>query len=172
MSVTLSTLLWKLSSTFSMCGTLVPYPTDISRSLIAVCHEFAFPIGYSTNKHWELTSSPTSIESYSKDLATHLSALCEVAQLLVQNTMLTIVSSSIPVAQILARTPLATLYSPTMLFDLMHPKNVSTNCPTNSLDLGKPSRPSKALCTSSNIAQHQIGKRRNMHQIYLLIQWS
>ncbi len=62
-----------------------PIPsTDISRSLVAVGHEFAFPIDYSSNKHWELTSSPISVESYSKDLATYLSALCKVAQLLVQ----------------------------------------------------------------------------------------
>jgi hypothetical protein len=43
-----------------------PFPgTDISQSLVAVGHEFAFPIDYSTNKHWELTSSPLSMESYS-----------------------------------------------------------------------------------------------------------
>jgi hypothetical protein len=57
---------------------------DISRSLVAIGREFAFPINYSTNKHWELTSSPSSVESYSQDLAIPLSALCEVAQLLVQ----------------------------------------------------------------------------------------
>jgi hypothetical protein len=62
-----------------------PIPgTDISRSLVAVSCEFAFPIDYSTNKHWELKSSPTSVESYSRDLATLLSVLREVAQLLVQ----------------------------------------------------------------------------------------
>jgi hypothetical protein len=62
-----------------------PIPgTDISPSLVAVEREFAFPIDYSTNKHWELTSSPISVESYSKDLATRLSALCKVTQLLVQ----------------------------------------------------------------------------------------
>jgi hypothetical protein len=61
-----------------------PIPgTDISRSLVAVGREFAFPIDYSTNKHWELTSSPSSVESYSKDLAICLAALREVAQLLV-----------------------------------------------------------------------------------------
>ena len=61
-----------------------PIPgTDISRSLVAVGREFAFPIDYSTNKHWELTSSPTSVESYSRDLATRLSALREVTHLLV-----------------------------------------------------------------------------------------
>jgi hypothetical protein len=58
--------------------------TDISRSLIAIGREFAFPINYSTNKHWKLTSFPYSVESFSKDLAVHSSALHEVAQLLVQ----------------------------------------------------------------------------------------
>ncbi len=62
-----------------------PIPgTDISWSLVAVGREFAFPIDYSTNKHWELTSSPISVESYSMDLAACLSALCKVTQLLVQ----------------------------------------------------------------------------------------
>ncbi len=89
-----------------------------------------------------------------------------------RNTTLTIMSSSIPVIWILARTPLATLYLPAVPFGLMHPKNVSTNCPTNSLDLGKSSWPSKALCMSLNIAPHQIGRRKNMHQIYLHIKWS
>ncbi len=58
--------------------------TDISQSLVAVGCEFAFPINYFTNKHWELTSSPISVESYPKDLATCLSALRKVAQLLIQ----------------------------------------------------------------------------------------
>ncbi len=57
---------------------------DISRSLIAIGYKFTFPIDYSTNKHWELTFSPSSMESYLKDLAIRLSALYEVAQLLVQ----------------------------------------------------------------------------------------
>jgi hypothetical protein len=62
-----------------------PIPgTDIFQSLVAVGREFDFPINYSTNKHWELTSPPSSMESYSQDLATRLSAPCEVAQLLVQ----------------------------------------------------------------------------------------
>jgi hypothetical protein len=67
-----------------MHGIHCPIPgTNISRSLVAVGREFAFPIDYSTNKHWELTSSPSSVESYSKDLAIRLKALCEVAQLLI-----------------------------------------------------------------------------------------
>ena len=58
--------------------------TDISRSLVAVGREFACPIDYSSGKHWDLTSSPTTVVSYSKDLATRLSACQEVAKLLVE----------------------------------------------------------------------------------------
>ncbi len=61
-----------------------PVPgTDISRSLVAVGREFAFPINFSTGKHWQLTSSPATVESYSKQLATRLSACREIAELLV-----------------------------------------------------------------------------------------
>ncbi len=45
--------------------------------------EFAFPINYSAGKHWQLTSSPSTVESYSKDLATRLGACREIAELLV-----------------------------------------------------------------------------------------
>jgi hypothetical protein len=61
----------------------IPGP-DISCSHVAVGGEFAFPINYSTNKHWELKSSSTHVESYSQDLAACLSTLCEVSQLLFQ----------------------------------------------------------------------------------------
>jgi hypothetical protein len=62
-----------------------PIPgTDTYCSLIPVGRKFVFPIDYSTNKHWELTSSPNSIESYSWDLATCLATLREVAHLLVK----------------------------------------------------------------------------------------
>ena len=47
--------------------------TDISCSLVVVGQEFAFPIDFSSGKHWQLTSSPANMESYSKDLAMHLS---------------------------------------------------------------------------------------------------
>ncbi len=61
-----------------------PIPgTNISRSLVAVGREFAFPIDYLSNKHWELTSSPSSVESFSKDLAIRLAALHEVAQFII-----------------------------------------------------------------------------------------
>ncbi len=57
--------------------------TDISRSLVAVGQEFAFPINYSSSKHWEFTSSPTMVKSYSKDLAERLGACRKIAMLLV-----------------------------------------------------------------------------------------
>jgi hypothetical protein len=43
--------------------------TDISRSLVAVGCEFAFPIDYLAGKHWELVSSPSTVRTYSKNLA-------------------------------------------------------------------------------------------------------
>ena len=62
-----------------------PVPgTDISCSLVAVGPEFAFPIDYSSGKHWQLTSSPAIVESYSKQLATCLSACHEIVVLLVR----------------------------------------------------------------------------------------
>jgi len=62
-----------------------PIPgTDLSQCLfVALGHEFQFPIDFSTDKHMELTSSPASVTSYSRDLATGLSALREIAALLV-----------------------------------------------------------------------------------------
>ena len=62
-----------------------PVPgTDISRSLVAVGREFAFPIDFSSGKHWELTSTASTVVSYSTELAHRLSACCEVAELLVE----------------------------------------------------------------------------------------
>jgi hypothetical protein len=55
---------------------------DISCSLIAVGLEFAFLIDFSSGKHWELTSLPSTVVLYSKELATRLSACCQVAELL------------------------------------------------------------------------------------------
>ena len=60
-----------------------PVPGTDTRSLVAVGREFAFPIDFSSRKHWELTSSPSSVVSYSKELATRVSACCQVAELLV-----------------------------------------------------------------------------------------
>ncbi len=62
-----------------------PVPgTDISRSLVAVGREFAFPIDFSSDKHWELTSTASTVISYSNKLATRLSACRDVAELLVK----------------------------------------------------------------------------------------
>ena len=62
-----------------------PVPgTDISHSLIAVGQEFAFPIDFSSGKYWELTSSPSTVVLYSKELATRLSACHQVTELLVR----------------------------------------------------------------------------------------
>jgi hypothetical protein len=62
-----------------------PVPgTDILCSLIVVGCEFAFPIDFSSGKHWELTSSPSTVVLYSKELATCLSACCQVAKILVR----------------------------------------------------------------------------------------
>jgi hypothetical protein len=61
-----------------------PVPgTDISHSLVTVGHEFAFPIDFSSGKHWELTSLRSTVVLYPKELATRLSACHQVAELLV-----------------------------------------------------------------------------------------
>jgi hypothetical protein len=61
-----------------------PIPGTDTRSLVAVGREFAFPIDYSTGKHWELVSSPNTVTTYSKDLAMRLTATRAVAELLVK----------------------------------------------------------------------------------------
>jgi hypothetical protein len=64
---------------------LCPVPgTDISRSLVAVGREFAFPIDYSCSKHWELTSSSAMVDTYSKQLAERLTACRNIPMLLVR----------------------------------------------------------------------------------------
>jgi hypothetical protein len=61
-----------------------PIPgTDISHCFVAPGHKFQFPINFSADKHLELTSTPALVTSYSRDLDTCLSALREVATLLV-----------------------------------------------------------------------------------------
>jgi hypothetical protein len=68
-----------------MHGTPAPFlDPDISRSLVAVGHEFAFPIDFSSGKHWELTSSASTVVSYPKNLAAWLLACRLVAELLVE----------------------------------------------------------------------------------------
>ena len=62
----------------------IPVPgTDISRSMVCVGREFQFPIDFAAGKHWQLTSTPSTVQSYAKDLATRLSSCREIAELLV-----------------------------------------------------------------------------------------
>jgi hypothetical protein len=61
-----------------------PVPgTEILSSLVAAGQEFTFPINFSSVKHWQLTSSPATVDTYLKQLTTQLSACCKVAELLV-----------------------------------------------------------------------------------------
>ena len=61
-----------------------PIPgTDLSRSLIAIGREFSFPIDFSAAKHYELTSSPATVQSYAKDLATLMSTSLDIVKVLV-----------------------------------------------------------------------------------------
>ena len=72
------------SSSWSI-GLPAPIPgTDLSRSFVAISREFQFPIDFSADKHWKLTSAPPAIKSYAKDLAAHLQASREVAKILVE----------------------------------------------------------------------------------------
>ena len=63
--------------------------TNLSRCFVALGQEFQLPIDFSTNKHWELTSTPALIQSYVRGLAIHLTASCKFAKILVkeQRTM-------------------------------------------------------------------------------------
>ncbi len=50
-----------------------PVPgTDISHSLVTVGCKFQFPIDFSSGRHIELMSAPSTIISYSCKFATHL----------------------------------------------------------------------------------------------------
>ena len=61
-----------------------PIPgTDISRCFVALGREYQFSIDFSADKHLELTATPASVTSYSRDLTTRLSAFREVTTLLV-----------------------------------------------------------------------------------------
>jgi hypothetical protein len=50
---------------------------------VVVGRKFAFPIDFSTGMHQELTSSPTTVESYCRDLSKRLFACHKIALLLV-----------------------------------------------------------------------------------------
>ncbi len=62
-----------------------PIPgTDLSRCFVALGREFQFLIDFSTNKHWELTSTLASVQSYARDLATQFTASRKIAKNLVK----------------------------------------------------------------------------------------
>ncbi len=62
-----------------------PVPgTDVSCSLVAVGREFQFPIDFSSGKHIKLMSVPGAVISYSRELATCLSACHQIASILVE----------------------------------------------------------------------------------------
>ena len=48
--------------------------TDLSHSIVAVGREFSFPIDFPASKHLELTSSPESVQSYTKTQAEFVNA--------------------------------------------------------------------------------------------------
>ena len=103
-----------------------PVPgTEISRSMIAVGRKFAFPLDFSSGKHWQLTSSPHTVETYSKELAIRLSACRKVAELLVRDHRewhRELTNSSV---RIRASTPPAILCSRVVQFDPTHLVNAS-----------------------------------------------
>ena len=57
---------------------------DLSRCFVALGREFQFPIDFSADKHVKLIFTPASVTSYSRDLASCLAALHEIAKLLVK----------------------------------------------------------------------------------------
>jgi hypothetical protein len=62
-----------------------PIPgTDLLCCFVTLGREFQFPNNFSANKNFKLTSTPIAVASYSRELATRLSALREVAGLLVK----------------------------------------------------------------------------------------
>ncbi len=62
-----------------------PIPgTNLSRCFVTLGCKFQFPINFLADKHWELTSTPATVKSYSKNLAIHLQASREIAKILVE----------------------------------------------------------------------------------------
>ena len=115
-----------------------PIPgTDISRSLVAVGCEFAFPIDYSEGKHWELVSSPSTVMTYSKDLAMRLTACRAIAELLIKEHCAyhrEFINANRPNPRVYA---VSDIVFALKLFGWTHGGNVSTSCNTPSPDLGR-----------------------------------
>jgi hypothetical protein len=88
-----------------------PVPgTNISRSMVAVFREFAFPIDFSSGKHAELYSAPGTIESYSKVRAS--SHVVRSPCSLLRSSAAGITNSSTPDDKILTSILSATLFFP------------------------------------------------------------
>ncbi len=108
-----------------------PIPgTGISHSLVASGREFAFPIDYSTSKHWKLTSSLKILRPCHMPLCTPRGCPSTCPG-----------TPCLPLQAINSCCPDPCTYYVgdivffTVLFDLMHPRNVLTNWPTRSLSL-------------------------------------
>ncbi len=135
---------------------------DISCSLFAVGCEFAFPIDFSSGKHWKLTSSASTVVSYSKDLAARLLACCLVAESLVEEQRAYHHEYIMRAGQILAFTPLATSSLLNALSNCLLPKRGLTSCSLHSLDLGASALSLKVHPTSWSIAITLVARKRNM----------
>ena len=97
---------------------LAPIPgTDLSRSLVAVGHDFSFPVVFLASKHFELTSSPESIKSFARTQAELLSAS---QRFFLRSIILTTIAS-LPtrVIESLVSTKKAVLFLPIALSALM-----------------------------------------------------
>ena len=61
-----------------------PIPdTNLSHCFVALGHKFQLSFNFSAKKHLQLTYTPSTVTSYFRNLASHLSALCNVAHILV-----------------------------------------------------------------------------------------
>jgi hypothetical protein len=141
--------------------------TDISCSFVAAGHEFAFPIDFSSGKHWESTSSPSTVILYSKKLATHLAACCLVAKLLVCK------QHSYHWELINAHCPDPRLYSIGelgRLSDLIPHTVKLTNYSTHSLGCGAFQQSSRVYYMRSCTVTMRLETRKCMHWTYHLTQ--
>ena len=65
-----------------------PIPrTDLSCSLVDVGHKLSFPIDFLASKHFELTSSPKSVQFYAKTQAERISASHDIEAVLSFHTI-------------------------------------------------------------------------------------
>jgi hypothetical protein len=138
---------------------------DISHSLVAVGQDFAFPINFSCGKHWELTSSASTVVSYSKELATRLSACRDVAELLVKE------ARAYHREYIYAHRPNPFIFILLVTLFLRDAPSIQlrlnrwlTSCNLHLQVLGASLLFSKAHPMNSSTAKSQGEKRRNMSQ--------